>query len=442
MTPINTFLTALNGLAANKLRAALTALGIIIGVASVIATLALGQGARAAVEESFRFLGSDQIQIGVRQALEDGALVPFGQPLTYEDGLQLPASVELVDRVEMSVSGEGKVRRGRVALDMTTTGTTADTLTSVIATGEVQPVGWPEGEPLTEEAFFAQGRMFAGAEVAADADVCVLGSETVEDLFEGDDPLGETIWINRERCLVIGVLAELEATNPQERYRTKPNEAVYLPIGTAIRILYDIAPSRDGVASGDGAPSVYITAHVTDESLMEETKLQVATFLRVRHEVEQNEEGEWQDDFHLTTKQDILGAQQEAASTFSLLLIALAVVSLVVGGIGIMNVMLVSVSERTREIGIRLAVGARRRDVVSQFLFEAALLSAAGGLLGIAVGVLAIPLAAALNQGMALLDPGSIPLAFGVALLTGVVFGLYPALRASRLDPIEALRYE
>jgi putative ABC transport system permease protein len=209
-----------------------------------------------------------------------------------------------------------------------------------------------------------------------------------------------------------------------------------MPIGTAIRNLFGTAPR------GAGAPSVAVTAHVADESRMEEAKLQVATFLRRRHEVEQNEEGEWQDDFYLTTKQDILGAQQEAASTFSLLLIALAVVSLVVGGIGIMNVMLVSVSERTREIGIRLAVGARQRDVVSQFLLEAALLSVAGGLLGIAAGVLAIPLAAALNQGMAVLDPGSIPLALGVALLTGVVFGFYPALRASRLDPIEALRYE
>jgi putative ABC transport system permease protein len=436
MTLFNTFRTALHGLSANKLRAALTALGIIIGVASVIATLALGQGARAAVEESFRYLGSDQIQIGVRQALDDGALVPYGKPLTYEDGLLLPDSVELVDRVEMSVSGEGKVRRGRVALDMTVTGVTADTLQSAITSGEVQPVGWPEGEPLTEEAFLDRGRMFAGAEVAADADVCVLGSQTTEDLFEGDDPLGETIWINRERCLVVGVLAELEATDPQDRYRSKPNDAVYLPIGTAIRNLYGTDPG------GQDAPSVYVTAHVTDEGWMEEAKLQVATFLRERHGVEQGEEGEWQDDFHLTTKQDILGAQQEAASTFSLLLIALAVVSLVVGGIGIMNVMLVSVSERTREIGIRLAVGARRRDVVSQFLLEAALLSAAGGMLGIAAGVLAIPLAAALNQGMAVLDPSSIPLALGVALLTGVVFGLYPALRASQLDPIEALRYE
>jgi putative ABC transport system permease protein len=430
MTLLNTFLTAISDLTANKLRAALTALGIIIGVASVIATLALGQGARAAVESNFRFLGSDQIQIAVKQALEDGTLVPYGQPLTYEDGLLLPEAVELVDRVEMSVSGEGKVRRGRVALDMTVTGTTADAVLSVIARGEVQPVGWPEGEPLTEAAFFAQGRMASPAEVAADADVCVLGSQTAKDLFEGDDPLGETIWINRERCLVIGVLAELEATDPQERYRSKANEAVYLPIGTAIRNLYDTEPS------------VSVTAHVTDEGRMEEAKLQVATYLRGRHGVEQDAAGKWDDDFHLTTKQDILGAQQEAARTFSVLLIALAVVSLAVGGIGIMNVMLVSVSERTREIGVRLAVGARRWDVVSQFLAEAALLSAAGGLLGIVVGVLAIPLAAMLNQGLALLDPSSIPLTLGVALLTGVAFGLYPALRASRLDPVEALRYE
>jgi putative ABC transport system permease protein len=144
----------------------------------------------------------------------------------------------------------------------------------------------------------------------------------------------------------------------------------------------------------------------------------------------------------MTTRKDILGAQQEAARTFSLLLAAMAVVSLVVGGIGIMNVMLVTVTERTREIGIRLAVGARPGDIILQFLLEAVLISAAGGLFGMAVGIFTIPLAASFNQGIALLAPDSLPLALGVAMLTGVLFGIYPAARAARLNPIEALRYE
>jgi putative ABC transport system permease protein len=313
---------------------------------------------------------------------------------------------------------------------MLVTGSTAEALQTITSEKETRPVAWPEGEVLTPAAFMATGRFFTASEVVAGADVCVLGHKTALDLFEGEDPLDQVVWVNRRRCLVIGVLTELEVTNPALRNRVRPNETFYLPISTAIRNLFE----RE--------PSVQITARVSDESRMVGAKAQMAHYLRQRHQVEKDEKDEYQDDFNLTTRSDILGAQQEAARTFSLLLAAMAVVSLVVGGIGIMNVMLVSVTERTREIGIRLAVGAHQRDIVAQFLLEAILISAGGGILGVATGIVTIPLAATLNQGIALLAPSNIPLAFVIALLTGLAFGLYPALRAALLDPIEALRYE
>ena len=203
-----------------------------------------------------------------------------------------------------------------------------------------------------------------------------------------------------------------------------------MPISSAILNLFDEEPSVD------------IIARVSDENEMAAARQQIIDYLRERHGIGRNELGDYEDDFELTTRQEILGAQQAAARTFAFLLAAMATVSLVVGGIGIMNVMLVSVTERTREIGVRLAVGAQQGDIVRQFLLEAVLISAAGGLLGTATGILSVPLAASLNRGVALLDPRSIPLAFGVAVLTGLIFGLYPAVRAARLDPIEALRYE
>ena len=432
MTLFNSLRTAFNGLTGNKLRAVLTALGVIIGVASVIATLALGNGARAAVESNFRFLGSDQIQIDAQLRFKEstGETKMAGKTLSYEDGLLMPDSVNLIDRVEMTVQTQGKVRQGHEVLDMTVVGTTVDQLANVAQQQQVQPVNWPEDKPLTPESFIGEGRFFTRSEVSDGADVCVLGYQTALDLFEGDDPIGQLVWVNRKACEVIGVITELELTDPEERVRGKPNEGFYLPISTAIRNLYD------------SEPSVSITAHVTDQSRMAEAKIQVQSFLRERHNIAPDADGKYNDDFYLITKSDVLGAQQDAARTFSLLLTALAVVALIVGGIGIMNVMLVSVTERTREIGVRLAVGAQRADIVSQFLLEAIVLGAASGLLGIALGILTVPLAASLNHGIALLDPVSIPLSFGVALLTGIVFGLYPALRASRLDPIEALRYE
>lgn len=430
MTLFKTLRTAFIGISSNVLRAALTTLGIVIGVASVISMLALGNGARAAVEANFRNLGSDMVQISVKEKIDQGDFVPVGKILSYEEGLRLPQNVQLVNRVIMSISGEGKARRGSNVLDMLISGTTADGLDILAAQGNVQPIAWPEGESLAGTAFMSRGRFFTPAEVLSNADICVLGHKTAEQLFGGDDPLEEIVWINRRKCLVIGVLAELEVTNPALRNQMRPNEAFYMPISTAISNLFD------------EEPSVQITARVSDESRMFEARQEISDYLRRRHDIQKDEINQWEDDFEMTTRQDILGAQQQAARTFSSLLAAMAAVSLAVGGIGIMNVMLVSVTERTREIGVRLAVGARPQDIVSQFLLEAVLISGFGGVLGIALGVLSIPAVANFNQGVALLDPQSIPLAFGVALLTGLAFGLYPALRAARLDPIEALRYE
>jgi putative ABC transport system permease protein len=426
----NMLASALEGILANKLRAVLTTLGIIIGVASVIAVLALGNGARAAVEANFRTLGSDGIQISTKQKIKDGQLVPVGKNLSYQDGLEMARQLSQIARVEMTVNGQGKVRHSHNVDDMTVTGTTADALLNLALSAQLQPVGWLGSRALRAEDFIGRGRTFTSVEVFGNAPVCVLGYDTALDLFNGDDPLGQIIWVNRQRCEVIGVLAELETQDPAQRNRSKPNDMLLMPVSTAISNLFD------------KEPPVTITAHVTDERQMERDKQAVAAFLRQRHGVTLDANGDEADDFELTTRNDILGAQQAAASTFAALLAAMAAVSLVVGGIGIMNVMLVSVTERTREIGVRMAVGARGQDIAGQFLAEALLLSAGGGLIGVALGVLVIPVAAAMNQGVALLAPESIPLAFGVALGVGVAFGLYPALRAARLNPIEALRYE
>jgi putative ABC transport system permease protein len=430
MSLLDLLRTALRSVSANKLRAALTMLGVVIGVASVIAMLALGNGARAAVEATFQSLGANQIQIGQRSEMKDGEFQPIGEKLTFMEGLDMAATIPLVERVEMSASKTLKARFGQSSIEINAIGTTPDAIEGIASSGDIQPVGWTSGEALTAADFLGAGRFFSTDEVYAGAPVCVLGYQTALDLFSGDNPIGETIWIDRTRCTVVGVLAELESTNIEDRYRSDPNEGLLMPISAMIQLLYD------------EEPSVYMVVHVRDANRIDEAKQQITAYLREKHHIEQDADGNYQDDFDMTTRNDILGQQQEAAQTFSLLLAAMATVSLAVGGIGIMNVMLVSVTERTREIGVRLAVGAKQRDIVFQFLLEAVFISASGGLAGIVVGILTIPLAAALNQGVALLLPSSIPLAFGVALLIGIVFGLYPALRAAQLDPIEALRYE
>jgi putative ABC transport system permease protein len=427
---MNSLVAALRGVTANKLRAALTALGIVIGVASVVAMLALGNGARAAVEANFRALGSDNIEISPRYEFKNDQFAEVGRTLSYRDGLALLEAAPEVRNVDMEVRGAAKVRRGRTVLDMTITGAMAGALALLGSKQKVQPINWPEDAPVTPDAFIARGRFLTPAEVGGESAVCVLGHKTALDLFEGDDPLGESVLVSRRKCLVIGVLAELEMIDPRERTRNRPNDSLYLPISLAVNQLYE------------KEPSVVMVARVRDESRIDIARRQIAGHLRQRHAIERDANGNWKDDFTLTTRSDVLGARQAAARTFSLLLAGMATVSLVVGGIGIMNVMLVSVTERTREIGVRMAVGARPGDIVAQFLIEATLISVGGGAVGLLLGVLSIPLAATVNGGAALLAPESVPLALVVAMGVGVLFGIYPALRASRLDPIEALRYE
>jgi putative ABC transport system permease protein len=431
MTFGNLLRTAWVGISANRLRAGLTSLGIMIGVASVIATLALGNGTRAVVEAKFRSLGSDQVQITAKYKLEDGERVPAGKILSYEDGLLMPESSQLIDHVEMMVYAIGRARHGKVVLsNVTIKGTMGTYLLSMSTKKHLQPAGWEDDDDLEADSYLMAGRFFTPAEILMKAEVCVLAYQTAEDLFEGSDPVGEIIRVNRKSFEVIGVLNELESLDSSQSNLSQFNEGIFLPVSTTIEGLLD------------EEPSVTIIAHVTNEGQMDQAKAEVVSFLRARHEIEQNLDGYYEDDFQITTKNELIGAQQEAARTFSFLLMALACVSLLVGGIGIMNVMLVSVTERMQEIGVRRAVGARRQDIALQFLVEALILSSVSGFLGLALGIMLVPISASLHQGIALLDLSSLPLSFGVALLTGVVFGLYPAVHASRMDPIMALRYE
>jgi putative ABC transport system permease protein len=396
------------GLAAltrNRLRAALTVLGIVIGVAAVIATLAIGQGAREAVQAQIRALGANTLSVIPGTITAGGARGGMGSitTMTSDDALAIKRECPAVDAVAPGVRTLGQVVYGNQNWSTQVQGTTAD-FTLIRQ--------WPveSGVGITD------------SDVRGAAKVCVLGASVVRQLFADTDPVGQTVRIKDIPFRVVGVLSYKGGTG----FGGDQDDLVLIPLTTAQRKLMGITHVH------------WISMSAVSEGQVPAAVDQITDLLRQRHRIRPGES----DDFFIRTQLEAASTAESTSRVMTLLLASIAAVSLLVGGIGIMNIMLVSVTERTREIGIRRALGARRRDILLQFLVESGFLSLAGGALGVVLGVLSASLVSQLARWPTMVQPGAVVLAFGFASLVGLFFGFYPARRASTLDPIDALRYE
>jgi len=411
MTPWESLGIALRALKANTLRSALTMLGIVIGVAAVITMVAVGAGAQQQIAEQIRSLGANLLLVVPGEEREGGARLASGSrhTLTEEDAAAIRAEINQVSAVSPVVSGVAQVVLGNRNWSTTLGGVAPDYLIAR---------EWP----------LQAGRIFTTEESETGAKVALVGATVVKEVFAGIDPIGQVLRIDRVPFNVIGVLGE----KGQSISGTDQDDVVLVPIRAAKGRILGGAHEADRRAVG------YIVAKVTRPKSLNEAQQQIVHLLRQRHQVGSGERA----DFEVRNLTAITGAREEASRTLTFQLAAIASVSLIVGGISIMNIMLVSVTERTREIGLRLALGARRKDVRDQFLIEAVTLSVLGGLAGIALGVAAATLMARWGAWPMLVSPQAMLLAVGFAGAVGIFFGLYPALKASRLDPIEALRFE
>jgi putative ABC transport system permease protein len=402
---------AIRSLGANKLRSALTMLGIIIGVAAVIALMSIGQGAQAAVTSQIESMGTNLLFVRPGSTQESGVRTAEGsaQTLTREDAEAL-ASVQGVVAVAPEADGFGQVAYMGDNVNVRVLGVT------------------PEYQTIRNYQL-TSGSFIEDSQVTARSAVAVLGANTAATLFGDADPVGQSIRINGVGLRVIGVLAAKGGTGMGSQ-----DDVVLVPLTTAQSRLLGGNRFR-----GSNSVSV-INVQVADVSQIDAVTQSIGDVLRERHHVT------YEDDFSIQSQQDILDTANQVTGILTLFLGGVAAISLVVGGIGIMNIMLVSVTERTREIGIRKAVGAKRRDVLAQFLAEAMLLSVAGGLVGILIGVGLGRVAGELPLGTTSVTPvvslDSVLLATMFSVAIGLFFGIYPANRAAGLNPIEALRYE
>ena len=418
MNPLDIILTALTSLASNKLRAALTLLGIVIGVTAVIVLISLGQGVQQAITSEFESLGTNLITVTPGSSDGDGfgAFFSGGEDadtLTLNDAQALldPVNAPSVVAIAPEVNRWAHVEFGRRSDDTTVLGVTAD---------------YDEVRLYVTE----QGDFISPVHVRDAASVAVLGAGISESLFGLRNPVGQTIKLNTKPFTIIGVLESEEGG-----FFDFLDRNVMIPITTAhYRISFN--PNSLGeIQVGT------ISVQAASSEAIESAEREISEILRLRHRIVD------EDDFTITTQEQALEAIESAIGAFTIFLGSIAAISLLVGGIGIMNIMFVSVTERTREIGIRKAMGAKRRDILLQFVTEAAVLSFGGGLVGLALGGL---ITMAMNgrdffDGTALqtsIDVQITILALGVSIGIGLFFGIYPAMRAARLHPIDALRYE
>ena len=401
---------ALNALKVNKLRSVLTMLGIIMGVAAVIAMVAVGAGARLKIAEQIQSIGSNVLMVLSGSATTGGIRLGGGTilTLTEDDAKAIATECPVVAMAASTVRGLGQVVFGNSNWSTVIQGVAPEFL-------EIRDFRVLYGRPITWQ------------DVDGDAKVALLGQTVMENLFGGADPIGQIIRIKRVPFTIIGVLS-LKGQSP---WGQDQDDIVLIPISTAKKKVLGISQAN---ARAVGA----IMVQARSPGLMNEAEEQITALLRQRHHLQSGQE----DDFTVRNLAEIFEFQEKAAGVMSLLLGAMASVSLVVGGIGIMNIMLVSVSERTREIGLRLAVGARTRDILTQFLVEAVTLSVIGGLIGIVLGMGVSVLVSRLAKWSTLISGSAILIAFAFSAMIGVFFGYYPARKAAFLDPIEALRYE
>ena len=407
MNITNLFKIALRAIAANKLRSFLTMLGIIIGVASVIAMLAIGQGSKQSIQQNIAEMGSNMIMIhpgqdrGPGGARQDASAM---QSLKLKDYETLAEQTKYLAAISPNVTASGQFINGNNNTPSSIYGVTPDYL-------EIRQLKVEDGEFFTEE------------DIKTSAKVCVIGRTVADNLFSnGEDPVGKVIRYKQIPFRIVGVLK----SKGYNSFGMDQDDLVLAPYTTVMKRILSVTYLQSINASA-------LTEDMTDLAIEEVTAL-----LRQNHRIGEMDE----DDFTIRSQQEMAEMMNSTSDTMTILLLVVACISLIVGGIGIMNIMYVSVTERTKEIGLRMSVGARGIDILNQFLIESVLLSVTGGIIGVVVGVGAAVGINVFAHWPIQIQPWSVLLSFAVCSATGIFFGWYPAKKAAMLDPIEALRYE